>query len=36
VISLLWVREAPLRTELEGIAVGDEVSPQPGTRAAAR
>ena len=36
VISLLWVREAPLRTELEGVTVGDEVSPQPGTRAAAR
>ena len=36
VISLLWVREAPLRTELEGLSVGDEASPQPGTRAAAR
>jgi EmrB/QacA subfamily drug resistance transporter len=36
VISLLWVREAPLRTELEDIPVGDEASPQPGTRAAAR
>ncbi len=36
VISLLWVREAPLRTELEGMTVGDEASPQPGTRAAAR
>src|SRR6266550_476912 len=36
VISLLWVREAPLRTGLEDVAVGDEVSPQPGTRAAAR
>jgi EmrB/QacA subfamily drug resistance transporter len=36
VISLLWVREAPLRTELEGLPVGDEASPQPGTRAAAR
>ena len=36
VVSLLWVREAPLRTELEGISVGDEASPQPGTRAAAR
>jgi EmrB/QacA subfamily drug resistance transporter len=35
-ISLLWVREAPLRTELEGIPAGDEASPQPGTRAAAR
>jgi hypothetical protein len=36
VISLLWVREAPLRTGLEDVAVGDEVTPQPGTRAAAR
>jgi EmrB/QacA subfamily drug resistance transporter len=36
VISLLWVREAPLRTELEEIPVGDEASPQPGARAAAR
>jgi predicted MFS family arabinose efflux permease len=36
VISLFWVREAPLRTELEGLAVGDEASAQPGTRAAAR
>jgi EmrB/QacA subfamily drug resistance transporter len=35
-ISLLWVREAPLRTDLEGVTVGDEVSPQPGTQAAAR
>jgi len=36
VISLFWVREAPLQTELEGLTVGDEASPQPGTRAAAR
>jgi MFS family permease len=36
VISLLWVREAPLRTDVEGVTVGDEASPQPGTRAAAR
>jgi EmrB/QacA subfamily drug resistance transporter len=35
-IALLWVHEAPLRTELEGLAVGDEPSPQSGTRAAAR
>jgi EmrB/QacA subfamily drug resistance transporter len=36
VISLLWVREAPLRTQFEDVVVGDEASPQPGTRAAAR
>jgi predicted MFS family arabinose efflux permease len=36
VISLLWVREAPLRTDLEGVTVGDEVSPQPGAQATAR
>jgi EmrB/QacA subfamily drug resistance transporter len=29
VISLLWVREVPLRHELEGAPVGDEASPQP-------
>ena len=34
-VSVLWVREVPLRRELEGVAVGDEPSPQPGTRAAA-
>jgi EmrB/QacA subfamily drug resistance transporter len=36
VISLLWVREAPLRTGFEDVAVGDETSAQAGTRAAAR
>jgi EmrB/QacA subfamily drug resistance transporter len=36
VISLLWVREVPLRKGLEDVAIGDEPSPQPGTRAAAR
>ncbi len=36
VISLLWVREAPLRTGLEDVTVADEASAQPGTRAAAR
>ena len=36
VISLLWVREAPLRTGFEDVAVGDEASPQAGTRAVAR
>jgi len=29
VISLLWVREVPLRGGLEGVPVGDEASPQP-------
>ena len=31
VISLLWVREAPLRSGFEDVAppVGDEASPQP-------
>jgi EmrB/QacA subfamily drug resistance transporter len=32
VVSLLWVREVPLRRGLEDVAVGDEPSPQPGTR----
>jgi hypothetical protein len=36
VISVLWVREVPLRRGLEDVAIGDEPSPQPGTRAAAR
>jgi EmrB/QacA subfamily drug resistance transporter len=35
VISLLWVREVPLARGLENVAIGDEPSPQPGTRAAA-
>ena len=29
VISLLWVREVPLRHGLEEPPVGDEASPQP-------
>jgi EmrB/QacA subfamily drug resistance transporter len=29
VISLLWVREVPLRHGFEEVAVGDEASPQP-------
>jgi hypothetical protein len=29
VISLLWVREMPLRGGFEEVPVGDEVSPQP-------
>ena len=34
VISLLWVREAPLRRELDEAppVVGDETSPQPALR----
>jgi EmrB/QacA subfamily drug resistance transporter len=36
VISLLWVREAPLRTGMEDVTMGDEASAQSGTRAAAR
>jgi EmrB/QacA subfamily drug resistance transporter len=36
VVSLLWVREVPLRHELEGAApVGDEASPQPAARSEA-
>jgi EmrB/QacA subfamily drug resistance transporter len=35
-ISLLWVREVPLRRGLEEITIGDEPSPQPGTKAAAQ
>jgi EmrB/QacA subfamily drug resistance transporter len=35
VISVLWIREVPLRRGLEDVAIGDEPSPQPGTRAAA-
>jgi EmrB/QacA subfamily drug resistance transporter len=36
VVSILWIREVPLRRGFEDVAVGDEASPQPGTRAAAR
>jgi hypothetical protein len=28
VISVLWVREVPLRKGFEDVAVGDEASPQ--------
>jgi EmrB/QacA subfamily drug resistance transporter len=35
-VSILWIREVPLRRGFEDVAVGDEASPQPGTRAAAR
>ena len=34
-VSILWIREVPLRRGFEDVAVGDETSPQPGTRAAA-
>ncbi|TMK93366.1 MAG: MFS transporter [Actinobacteria bacterium] len=34
-VSILWIREVPLRRGFEDVAVGDEASPQPGTRAAA-
>src|SRR5437764_2874636 len=34
VVSLLWVREVPLRRGLEDVAVGDEPSQQPGARRA--
>src|ERR671927_615460 len=34
--SILWIREVPLRRGFDEVAVGDEASPQPGTRAAAR
>ena len=36
VASILWIREVPLRRGFEDVAVGDEASPQPGTRVAAR
>ncbi|MGB2952632.1 MAG: MDR family MFS transporter [Gaiellaceae bacterium] len=35
-ISLFWIREVPLRRGFEDVAIGDEPSPQPGTRAAAQ
>jgi EmrB/QacA subfamily drug resistance transporter len=31
VVSLLWVREVPLRQGFEDVQVGDEASPQPAT-----
>ena len=36
VVSILWIREVPLRRGFEDVAVGDEASPQPATGAAAR
>jgi len=35
-VSLLWVREVPLKRGFEDVQVGDEASPQPGARIAAR
>ena len=35
VVSLVWVREVPLRRDLEGVPVGDEPSPQPAAAPAA-
>jgi MFS family permease len=35
-VSVLWVREVPLRKGFDDLTVGDESSPQPGTRAAAQ
>jgi EmrB/QacA subfamily drug resistance transporter len=34
-VSLIWVRETPLKRGFEDLPVGNEASPQPGTRAAA-
>ncbi len=36
IVSVLWVREAPLKSGFDDLPVGDEASPQPGTRVAAR
>jgi len=36
IVSVVWVRETPLKRGFEDLPVGDEVSPQPGTRVAAR
>jgi EmrB/QacA subfamily drug resistance transporter len=35
IVSVLWVREAPLKSGFDDLPVGDEASPQPGTRVAA-
>jgi len=35
-VSVLWVREVPLKRGFEDLPVGDETSPQPGARIAAR
>jgi EmrB/QacA subfamily drug resistance transporter len=36
IVSLVWVREAPLKSGFDDLPVGDEASPQQGTRVAAR
>jgi MFS family permease len=36
IVSLVWVREAPLKSGFDDLPAGDEASPQPGTRVAAR
>ena len=36
VVVLVGVKQVPLRRGFEDVTVGDEASPQPGTRAAAR
>jgi MFS family permease len=35
-VSILWIREVPLRRGFEDVTVGDEASPQPASGAAAR
>src|ERR671931_88299 len=35
-VSILWIREVPLRRGFEDVTVGDEASPQPATGAAGR
>ena len=35
IVSVVWVREAPLKSGFDDLPVGDEASPQPGTRVAA-
>jgi EmrB/QacA subfamily drug resistance transporter len=34
-VSVLFIREVPLRRGFDDVTIGDEASPQPGTRAAA-
>jgi EmrB/QacA subfamily drug resistance transporter len=35
IVSVVWVREAPLKSGFDDLPIGDEASPQPGTRVAA-